>query len=292
MLTTDSDTSSSIESKSNEYFITFLDGQQHAKFTPSQHKIVIHDGTATKFFELSYTSSRILELLILKADVIVSREEIFSFAWPRRVVGQNSLNQAISNIRELFHDDEHRAIIQTFPRRGYRFNSSYLSTEKEKSCFVDIKEGLPTTFPPPSDSAPVAPPSVYLEALPETSNSLSINHLLGTFVVVLLVALLWRMDWLLAEQSGLSVLEEATEDLTVFYTSESEGELIQIKSNLLPIRQRISNLITQPETVIFNRMHSFYEITCIDRGTTVRFITVHKKQLDQISDAQLKECLE
>ena len=77
MITADKNTALTREPKSNDYFITFLDGQQHAKFTPSKHQILIHDGMGSKFFELSYTSSRILEILILNADVIVSREEIF-----------------------------------------------------------------------------------------------------------------------------------------------------------------------------------------------------------------------
>lgn len=288
MLSTDTDTSLSLEPKSNDYFITFMEGQQHAKFSPAKHQIVIHDGVNSKFFELSYTSSRILELLILKADVIVSREEIFSFAWPRRVVGQNSLNQAISNIRELFHDDEHRAIIQTFPRRGYRFNSSYLSTEQERSCFIDLKEAHPASVVLP---APVSP-TFYSPPVAEATSNLSINYILAAMVAVLLAAFMWRFDWLLADQTGLSELEENTGELTTLYISESEPELIQIKSDLQGLRLRLAKLITQPETVIFNRMHSFYEITCIDRGTTVRFLTVHKKQLGEVSDAQLKECLE
>ena len=286
MFTADKHLPLTTEPKSCDYFITFLDGRQNAKFTPSKHQIVVKDGTGSKFFELSYTSSRILELLILNADVIVSREEIFSFAWPRRVVGQNSLNQAISNIRELFHDDDLRAIIQTFPRRGYRFNSSYLSKEPEHAYFVDMQDGQPSSAPLP---LPVTP-QIYSTSTP--SNVTLINYILAALVTVLLVAFMWRFDWVLAEQEGLSVLEETMGDLTIFYLSESESELILIKSLMQPLRSRLTDMITQPETVIFNRMHSFYEITCIDRGTGVRFLSIHKKQLSAITDAQLKECLE
>jgi DNA-binding winged helix-turn-helix (wHTH) protein len=287
MLTTDHDTTLTQASNSNDYFITFLDGQQHAKFTPAKHQIVIHDGTTSKFFELSYTSSRILELLIVKADVIVSREEIFSFAWPRRVVGQNSLNQAISNIRELFHDDDQRVIIQTFPRRGYRFNSSHLSAEQARTYFDLKEESTPDAMP----SAPLSP-TPYPAVATVPPSSLSLNYILAAMVAVLLTAFIWRFDWSLAEQAGLSVLEESIGELTTLYTSESEQELIQIKGDLHEVRTRIAQMITHPETVIFNRMHSFFEITCIDRGTSVRFLTVHKKQLGEISDALLKGCLE
>lgn len=288
MLTTDNDPSISLESNVNDYFITFSDGQQHARFTPAKHQIIVHDGASIKSFELSYTSSRILELLILKADIIVSREEIFSFAWPRRVVGQNSLNQAISNIRELFHDDDHRAIIQTFPRRGYRFNSAFLSVQGQK-YFIEVGDSHL-----PHEPSPAAPePGNVVEGGPNTTlSNASINYTLAVILTVLVVTLLWRFDWLLAEHAGLSLLEETTGQLTTFYTSESEEELIQIKSDLKELHTRFVNLVTQPETVIFNRMHSFYEITCIDRGTNVKFLTIHKKQLGVITDEHIKGCLE
>ena len=290
MLTTDNESSLALESKSDDYFITFLDGLQHARFTPAKHQIIIHQGATIKCFELSYTSSRILELLILKTDVIVSREEIFSFAWPRRVVGQNSLNQAISNIRELFHDDDHRAIIQTFPRRGYRFNSAFLSAEEEKKIFTDIPDGhlLPNGVTPHQEApSPVSYPPKKDAELPT-----SINYMLAAILATLIVTFIWRFDWLLAEQAGLSLFEETTGHLTTIYSSESTEELIQIKSDLSPLRVRIEHMIARPETVIFNRMHSFYEITCIDRGPSVRFLTIHKKQLGAVSDEQLRGCLE
>ncbi|MHC8346680.1 winged helix-turn-helix domain-containing protein [Pseudomonas sp. RT6P73] len=290
MLTNDNVTSSENDLNTYNYFITFLDGQQHARFTPSKHQIIIHDGSSAKNVELSYTSSRILELLILKADVIVSREEIFSFAWPRRVVGQNSLNQAISNIRELFHDDDHRAIIQTFPRRGYRFNSAFLCNDPEPSCFVDMKEchSLPLHGPAPT----IEPPQAIAAEPDAPAIRPSVNFMLATLLAVLLGTFIWRIDWLLFEQSGLSVIEESTGDLTTIYAIESEEELTQIKNDLRAVHTRLMSMVNRPETVIFNRMHSFYEITCIDSGTNVKFLTVHRKQLGTLTTEQLKGCLE
>ncbi|WP_431191594.1 winged helix-turn-helix domain-containing protein [Pseudomonas fluorescens] len=72
------------------------------------------------------SSSPILEILVERADITVSRGDIFAFAWPDRIVGQNSLNQAISTIRELLVDEELREIIQTVPTQGYQFNSRIL----------------------------------------------------------------------------------------------------------------------------------------------------------------------
>ncbi|MHC8403417.1 winged helix-turn-helix domain-containing protein [Pseudomonas sp. MDT1-17] len=288
MLTDDNVTSSTNDLNTLNYFITFLEGQQHARFTPAKHQIIIHDGSSIKSIELSYTSSRILELLILKADVIVSREEIFSFAWPRRVVGQNSLNQAISNIRELFHDDDHRAIIQTFPRRGYRFNSAFLSSDHEPTFFVDMKD----SHSAPHGHAPIESPQAF-PAKPRAPTTRSVvNYMLAALLVVLIATFVWRFDWPLFEQSGLSVIEETTGDLTTVYASESEDELIQIKTDLHAVHERLKKMITRPQTVIFNRMHSFYEITCIDSGTNVKFLTVHRKQVSALTNEQLKGCMQ
>ncbi|WP_080710621.1 winged helix-turn-helix domain-containing protein [Pseudomonas chlororaphis] len=289
MLSTDDNKTISIKTN-KDYFITFYDGIQYARFSPSKHLVTIYEGSSGKRVELSYTSSRILELLILKADVIVSREEIFSFAWPQRIVGQNSLNQAISNIRELFNDDDHRAIIQTFPRRGYRFNSAFLCSDQAKlslSDEIDIQ-----TFEAISDNKPTPSSSLWGQlVLILTRNTRLISFFLISTVIVLAASLAWRIDWNLLQQAGLFVTEEHTGELTSLYTSESEEELTQMRIDLKFVNSRILRLVDQPETVIFNKMHSFYEITCIDHGTSVKFITTHKTKLGDITDEQLKRCL-
>lgn len=67
-----------------------------------------------------------MEILVERADITVSRGDIFAFAWPDPIVGQNSLSQAISTIRELLVDEELREIIQTVPTQGYQSNSRIL----------------------------------------------------------------------------------------------------------------------------------------------------------------------
>lgn len=125
-LTNPPESVASLSTEAKCFFINLHEPLRFARFTPTQHILLMVDPTGSTRIELSYSASRILEMLIANADKIVSREEIFAFAWTDRVVSQNSLNQAISSIRDLIGDDELRTIIQTVPRRGYRFNSQFL----------------------------------------------------------------------------------------------------------------------------------------------------------------------
>jgi TolB-like protein/DNA-binding winged helix-turn-helix (wHTH) protein/Flp pilus assembly protein TadD len=60
--------------------------------------------------------------LVENAGVVLEKDRIMGAVWPRMVVEENNLNQAVSQLRRLLGDDgaEHRYIL-TVPRRGYRF---------------------------------------------------------------------------------------------------------------------------------------------------------------------------
>ena len=78
--------------------------------------------------------------LVENAGEVLEKDRIMGAVWPRMVVEENNLNQAVSQLRRLLGDDgaEHRYIV-TVPRRGYRF-------------VADVQVATPK---PP---APVAPP--------------------------------------------------------------------------------------------------------------------------------------
>jgi cholera toxin transcriptional activator len=118
-------------------------------FWPSHNMLIIRDHDSERKVELGYSTSRILEILIERADSIVNRDDIFAFAWPDRIVGQNSLNQAISTIRELLSDEERKSIIQTIPRRGYQFNSECLASPDDFAL-----SGEPTQVSPGLNTQP------------------------------------------------------------------------------------------------------------------------------------------
>jgi Tol biopolymer transport system component/DNA-binding winged helix-turn-helix (wHTH) protein len=66
--------------------------------------------------------ARVLELLIERRGAIASKEELIERAWPGAFVTEDSLTQAVSQLRQLLGDDPQRpAFVETVPRRGYRF---------------------------------------------------------------------------------------------------------------------------------------------------------------------------
>ena len=64
----------------------------------------------------------VLESLLKRPGKIVPKEDLLASAWEGAFVGEDSLTQAISQLRQALGDDPQRPIyIQTIPRRGYRF---------------------------------------------------------------------------------------------------------------------------------------------------------------------------
>ena len=70
--------------------------------------------------ELRPQSREVLQLLAKAPNKIVSKEEFTEVVWGGRMVGEDSLVQCIAEIRSAIGDGD-REIIQTVPRKGYRF---------------------------------------------------------------------------------------------------------------------------------------------------------------------------
>nr|WP_249735731.1 winged helix-turn-helix domain-containing protein [Pseudomonas sp. RC4D1] len=230
---------------------------------------------------MGFSSSRILELLIDKVDSVVARDEIFAYAWPDRIVGQNSLNQAVSTLRELLSDEDNRSIIQTVPRRGYQFNSEFI-VSSEFILPDNLTEPENGVDRPVIEDARIGFQDLMLSWLKESG--------LSTLVILLVVAFLVRIDWGLWIQPDFVQEVETQGLLTTWYTGANDDELNELKKNTSAIQKRIMNLLEAPGTVIFNTMHGFYEILCVS-GSTVEFIGVYKSRLSSVTDEQLVRCL-
>lgn len=77
-----------------------------------------------------------LELLLVlgrRAGQVVSKDELMHQVWPRVVVGEGSLTQAIADVRRVLGDDEHR-IVRTVARRGYMLVPERSAPESETSA--------------------------------------------------------------------------------------------------------------------------------------------------------------
>ncbi|MCW5634187.1 MAG: winged helix-turn-helix domain-containing protein [Rubrivivax sp.] len=71
--------------------------------------------------ELAGLRKQALDLLLVlgrRAGHVVGKSELMDQVWPKVVVGEGSLTQAIADVRRALGDDEHR-LVRTVARRGY-----------------------------------------------------------------------------------------------------------------------------------------------------------------------------
>lgn len=76
---------------------------------------------------------KLLEALIQDAGKIFTREELTNLVWDRRIIGNNSLPNAIHVLRVALDDNgKKQKIIKTIPKKGYLIEPSYCcSIEKD-----------------------------------------------------------------------------------------------------------------------------------------------------------------
>ena len=83
--------------------------------------------------ELRPQSRQVLELMVRSADQVVTKDNFAEAVWDGRSVSEDSLVQCIAEIRAAL-DDGDRSLIQTVPRKGYRFvpprDASVLASRK------------------------------------------------------------------------------------------------------------------------------------------------------------------
>ncbi len=182
-----------------------------ALFEPTRQLLTFGDPAGARV-ELSYSASRILELLIQKTDTIVARNEILAYAWPGRIVTQSSLNQAVSSVREHLGDEASKDIILTIPRRGYQFNSRFLAPPEEWPATDNTVE------PDACDTAP-QPTIVMREDKRLPRPWLPTHACLLMVIVILLCSLIWRINWTLLLQPGLSTFSQQSGDNRLLYTA-------------------------------------------------------------------------
>lgn len=77
---------------------------------------------------------KLLNVLVQEAGRILTRDELTQLVWERRVIGNNSLPNAIHALRAALEDDgKQQKIIKTIPRKGYLMEPEYCG-------FVDREE--------------------------------------------------------------------------------------------------------------------------------------------------------
>ncbi len=73
---------------------------------------------------------KLLDVLAQHAGTVLSREQLTNLVWENRVIGNNSLPNAIHALRSALDDNgKHQRIIKTIPKKGYLLEKEYCQYE-------------------------------------------------------------------------------------------------------------------------------------------------------------------
>ncbi|MCK7429609.1 winged helix-turn-helix domain-containing protein [Enterobacter chengduensis] len=87
---------------------------------------------------------KLLDILVTNAGKILTREELTNLVWERRVIGNNSLPNAIHALRTALEDDgKTQRIIKTIPKKGYLLEQSWCRCVERESEEIDAPAMLP-----------------------------------------------------------------------------------------------------------------------------------------------------
>ena len=97
----------------------------------------------------------ILELLVRTSPNVVSKDELITTIWGRRIVSDSTISSRISAARAAIRDNgKEQRLIQTFPRRGFRFvgairleGSTYPATESSKHLIPQFRQSSIAVLP-------------------------------------------------------------------------------------------------------------------------------------------------
>lgn len=128
--------------------------------------------------ELRPKSFLLLRHLIQNAGRLISKDELVNTVWPNVIVGDDSLAQCMSELRNALNDRD-RHIIKTVPRRGYLF-AALVSLLPASSSTVDPHSSL--SDEPDHEDLAVLPP-VFAEQSGDGSETRRLCAVLAADVV-------------------------------------------------------------------------------------------------------------
>ena len=136
-------------------------------------------GPGGRALNLSARAYDVLVYLLQNRDRVVSKNELMKAVWPRSVVEENNLNQAVTILRRALGDRRDSAqFVRTIAGRGYRFVGE-VSEETTGSDSEGSTTAMPATAGPavpaaasvPKGPIPPAPASDYPPQAPSRSTS-------------------------------------------------------------------------------------------------------------------------
>lgn len=145
---------------------------------------------------LRNNEARLLHFFLSAPAQVYSKEQILAAVWQDKVVSEQAVFQAISNLRQQFGD----TAIRTFPKKGYQWQIAADSAEVARAAEV-----ARTAEPLDRDTAPkpVAQPAVLLTDSPHiTLEPVPQPHrlaLYGMWLLVCLAAVVGLTSWWLSQ---------------------------------------------------------------------------------------------
>ncbi|MEE4246063.1 MAG: winged helix-turn-helix domain-containing protein [Kangiellaceae bacterium] len=86
-------------------------------FEPALGQVSINGAS----FRISPVNMKVLVALLINAGQVLSRQQLFDAVWGQQVVSDDTLTRAISDLRQLLGQHSSEPLIQTIPKRGYRW---------------------------------------------------------------------------------------------------------------------------------------------------------------------------
>lgn len=129
---------------------------------------------------------KLLDLLQQNPGKVFTREELTNQVWEGRVIGNNSLPNAIHALRAALEDDgKQQRIIRTVPKRGYVLDAEYCQQVESPQEDISLNNEKSLTEVSAANTQPLSSDVIY--ETPEQST----RYPRGAFVSLLLVAVLF-----------------------------------------------------------------------------------------------------
>lgn len=193
---------------------------------------------------------KLLDILVQDAGKIFTREELTNLVWERRVIGNNSLPNAIHALRTALEDDgKNQRIIKTIPRKGYLLEAEYCCVvEKDEDEVNDPEEErdvqetwLLSQQPEPDATAEVAEKATNIEPAVEAATVVTPKPrrlgMLAFILVILLTAsatagVCWYVFGGRAEHLVAREVQPGVYSNIHLYTVEAMGDPAYMSANL------------------------------------------------------------
>lgn len=258
-------------------------------FYPAQYQLTLVKAGVEEKLDLGFSGSRLLARLLQTPDEVVSREDLMSYAWSERVVGQGSLNQQIYTLRQILGDEKDRDIIQTLPRRGYMLSTKHitvsttpltLTATTESSKAVQNSEANGTTL---SQGSPAL--TTPFTGTWDSIRSKLVQARMPIFTlvgIIIIAALVMRESPPSAEaQTGLSLT----------YAPETAAQMLALVPLGEAIIQQLEAEAVEPLQLVLGSYDNIISLICLRSDGSAHSLHLHENQISTLSKTHLAPCL-